>query len=41
KGQVPAQNHTFTIDASKLQSGIYFYTVTAGTSQVTRKMIVE
>jgi hypothetical protein len=41
KGQVPAQNHTFTIDASTLQSGIYFYTVTAGTSQVTRKMIVE
>jgi len=41
KGQLAAQNHTFTIDASKLQSGIYFYTVTAGTSQVTRKMIVE
>jgi len=41
KGQVAAQNHTFTIDASNLQSGIYFYTVTAGTSQVTRKMIVE
>ena len=41
KGFVPAQNHTFTIDASNLQSGIYFYTVTAGQSQVTRKMIVE
>ena len=41
KGQVAAQNHTFTIDATNLQSGIYFYTVTAGTSQVTRKMIVE
>jgi len=41
KGRVAARNHTFTIDASKLQSGIYFYTVTAGTSQVTRKMIVE
>jgi hypothetical protein len=41
KGQVPAQTHTFTIDASNLQSGIYFYTVTAGASQVTRKMIVE
>ena len=41
KGQVAAGNHTFIIDASNLQSGIYFYTVTAGTSQVTRKMIVE
>lgn len=41
KGNVPAQTHTFTIDASNLQSGIYFYTVTAGSSQVTRKMIVE
>ncbi|MDT8392579.1 MAG: T9SS type A sorting domain-containing protein, partial [Bacteroidales bacterium] len=41
KGNVPAQTHTFTIDASNLQSGIYFYTVTAGNSQVTRKMIVE
>ena len=41
KGFVPAQNHTFSIDASSLQSGIYFYTVTAGNSQVTKKMIVE
>lgn len=41
KGFVPAQNHTFTIDASNLQAGIYFYTVTAGSSQVTKKMIVE
>ncbi len=41
KGQVPAQTHTFTLDASSLQAGIYFYTVTAGDSQVTRKMIVE
>lgn len=41
KGQVAAQTHSFTIDASNLQSGIYFYTVTAGKSQVTRKMIVE
>jgi hypothetical protein len=41
KGNVPAQSHAFTIDASNLQSGIYFYTVTAGASQVTRKMIVE
>ena len=41
KGYVPAQTHTFTIDATTLQSGVYFYTVTAGSSQVTKKMIVE
>ena len=41
KGFVPAQIHTFIIDASNLQSGIYFYTVTAGESQVTKKMIVK
>jgi hypothetical protein len=41
KGYVPAQTHTFSIDASDLQSGVYFYTVTAGASQVTKKMIVE
>ena len=41
KGYVPAQTHTFTIDATNLQSGVYFYTVTAGSSQVTKKMIVE
>lgn len=41
KGHVPAQTHTFTIDAANLKTGIYFYTVTAGDSQFTRKMIVE
>jgi len=41
KGQVPAQTHIFTIDASNLNSGIYFYTVTADASQVTKKMIVK
>ena len=41
KGFVAAQTHTFTIDATNLQSGVYFYTVTAGDSQVTKKMIVE
>ena len=30
-----------TIDASSLKPGIYFYTVKAGNSEVTRKMIVE
>jgi hypothetical protein len=41
KGFVTAQTHTFSIDATNLQSGVYFYTVTAGDSQVTKKMIVE
>jgi hypothetical protein len=41
KGFATAQTHTFSIDASNLQSGVYFYTVTAGDSQVTKKMIVE
>jgi len=30
-----------TIDASNLSSGVYFYTVTVGQQQVTRKMIVK
>lgn len=47
--QVAAQNHgyntagahTLTIDGSNLTPGVYFYTVTAGESKVTQKMIVE
>jgi len=44
--EIPAQNmkagsHSLTIDASRLASGVYFYTVTAGTKSVTKKMIVE
>lgn len=40
-GTVSSGNHTVTIDASKLTSGIYFYTVKAGENSVTQKMIVE
>ncbi len=36
----PGMN-TLTIDASKLSSGIYFYTVKSGETSVTKKMIVE
>ncbi|PIQ34244.1 MAG: hypothetical protein COW63_04140 [Bacteroidetes bacterium CG18_big_fil_WC_8_21_14_2_50_41_14] len=36
-----AGSHNISIDASNLASGIYFYTVTAGESKVTRKMVVE
>jgi hypothetical protein len=41
KGAVNAGMHSFTIDASNLGSGVYFYTVKAGESSVTKKMIVE
>jgi hypothetical protein len=34
-------SHTLTINGADLNSGIYFYTVTAGENKVTRKMIVE
>jgi hypothetical protein len=32
--------HTVSLDVSNLQNGVYFYTVTAGAEQITRKMIV-
>ncbi len=41
KGVVNSGMHSFTIDASNLGSGVYFYTVKAGESSVTKKMIVE
>jgi hypothetical protein len=41
KGYVNAQSHSFEIDASDLPSGVYFYTVFANDSKVTRKMIVQ
>jgi len=34
-------NHNFVINGEQLSPGIYFYTVSDGTSSVTRKMIVE
>lgn len=33
--------HTLTIDASSLESGLYFYTVKAGDHSVTKKMVVR
>jgi len=41
KGVVNAGTHTFNISADKLTPGVYFYTVKAGESTVTKKMIVE
>jgi hypothetical protein len=36
-----AGNQSIAFDASKLTSGVYFYTVTAGNEKATRKMIVN
>ena len=41
KGLETAGNHDYTLDASQLAPGIYFYTVTMGSENVTKKMIVE
>lgn len=41
KGEVPAGKKQFTIDASNLKAGVYFYTVTVNEEKVTKKMIVE
>lgn len=40
-GQKPQGTHTIDFNASNMASGIYFYTVTAGTSSITKKMIVK
>ncbi|MCD4790402.1 MAG: T9SS type A sorting domain-containing protein [Bacteroidales bacterium] len=40
-GKVNAGTHQLTINASKLNAGVYFYTVFAGEQKVSRKMIVE
>jgi len=40
-GTLNAGSHTFRIDGSQLSSGVYFYTVHAGNSSVTKKMIVQ
>lgn len=44
--EVPTSNMTkgvnsITFDASSLNSGVYFYTVTAGSESISKKMIVE
>ena len=40
-GRLSAGNHTFQINGSSLSAGVYFYTVHAGNSSVTKKMIVQ
>lgn len=36
-----ATNHTFELDASKWQAGVYFYTVTVDNQSITKKMTVK
>ncbi len=40
-GQKSQGTHTIDFNASNMASGIYFYTVTAGTSSITKKMIIK
>lgn len=40
-GTLSAGNHSFQIDGSQLSTGVYFYTVRAGNSSITKKMIVQ
>lgn len=40
-GKVAVGSHVYSIDASGFSAGIYFYTVTAGNTTVTNKMIVR
>jgi flagellar hook assembly protein FlgD len=40
EGVKAAGTHTIQLNASDLTSGVYYYTVTAGNSQITKKMIV-
>ena len=41
KGYLATGTHFVKLDASKLDAGVYFYTVINGTDQVSRSMIVE
>ena len=41
RGSVSAGTYFFAVDGTHLENGIYFYTVKAGNSSVTKKMIVQ
>jgi hypothetical protein len=41
RGYVNAGTYYFMVDAAKLKNGVYFYTVKANNSEVTKKMIVR
>ncbi len=40
-GKMGAGSHTVSISSNNLSSGVYFYTVVAGNTSVTKKMIIE
>jgi hypothetical protein len=40
EGAKTTGQHTITLDGSQLDAGVYYYTLTAGDNQVTKKMIV-
>ena len=41
QGILASGAHFVKLDVSTLESGVYFYTVTAGADKVTKSMIVE
>jgi hypothetical protein len=41
RGYVTAGSHSFTIDCSTLEQGVYFYSVKANDGEVTKRMIVR
>ena len=41
EGVLGAGEHNLTFDGSKLNAGIYFYSVKAGDKEVSRKMIID
>lgn len=41
RGDVAAGTYYFQVDGAKLENGVYFYTVKAGNSEVTKKMVVK
>jgi hypothetical protein len=40
RGIEGAGSYSIDVDASNLQNGIYFYTMTAGNQKVSKKMVV-
>jgi hypothetical protein len=36
-----SHSNTFTVDASQLDSGVYFYTIKMGNSSISKKMLVK
>lgn len=40
-GNQPAGNHRLTVDASGYASGVYYYTLSAGKSKMTKKMMIK